>query len=100
MVEMHQGGPIQGQMTYFGTKLDHKEDCKSSPISSNEIGLADDQTVATNRFKTETLRTYGVIELQLSGKYTGQTKNYLAGKGEGKYSVADIGAWRKFSFLS
>jgi glutathione S-transferase len=29
----------------------------------------------------------------LSGKYTGQSKEYLAGKGSGKYSVADMGAW-------
>ncbi|EHK95997.1 putative disulfide bond reductase yfcG [Glarea lozoyensis 74030] len=69
------GGPIQGQMTFFGTKLKQKEE------------------FATQRFKTEVLRTYNVIEIQLSGKYTGQEKKYLAGKGEGKYSVADIGAW-------
>jgi hypothetical protein len=54
--------------------------------------------VATQRFKTEVLRTYNVIEIQLSGKHTGQEKKYLAGKGKGKYSVADIGAWRRFLF--
>lgn len=36
---------------------------------------------------------FGVLELQLSGKYTGEAKEYLAGKGKGKYSVADIGTW-------
>jgi glutathione S-transferase len=29
----------------------------------------------------------------LSGKYTGQPKEFLAGKGKGKYSAADIGTW-------
>jgi hypothetical protein len=37
-----------------------------------------------------------VLEIQLSGKYTGQERKYLAGKGEGKYSVADMACWRKF----
>ncbi len=48
---------------------------------------------AIDRFKNETLRVYGVLEIQLSGKYTGQEKDYLAGNGRGKYSVADIGTW-------
>ena len=51
------------------------------------------QTVAINRFKNETLRIFGVLEIQLSGKYTGSPREYLAGKGKGKYSVADIGTW-------
>lgn len=29
----------------------------------------------------------------MSGKYTGQPREYLAGAGKGKYSVADIGTW-------
>lgn len=48
---------------------------------------------AINRFKNETLRVYGVLEIQLSGKYTGQEKKYLAGFGEGKYSIADMKTW-------
>ena len=36
---------------------------------------------------------YGVLEIQLSGKYTGEPREYLAGNGKGKYSVADIGTW-------
>ncbi len=48
---------------------------------------------AINRYRNETLRVYGVLEIQLSGKYTGEPREYLAGKGKGKYSVADIGTW-------
>ena len=48
---------------------------------------------AINRFKNETLRVYGVLEIRLSGKYTGEPRDYLAGKGKGKYSVADIKTW-------
>jgi len=68
------GQPIQGQLGWF---------CRNAP----------DDTVAINRFKNELLRIFGVIELHLSGKYTGQVKEYFAGKGEGKYSIADISAW-------
>lgn len=48
---------------------------------------------AIKRFHDETLRVYGVLEIRLSGKYTGEPREYLAGKGKGKYSVADIGTW-------
>lgn len=48
---------------------------------------------AIKRFKDETLRIFGVLEIQLSGKYTGEPKEYLAGNGKGKYSVADIKTW-------
>jgi glutathione S-transferase len=50
-------------------------------------------TDAINRFRNETLRVYGVLELHLSGKYTAGPRDYLAGNGKGKYSVADIGTW-------
>jgi len=50
-------------------------------------------TDAIKRYRDETLRVYGVLELHLSGKYTGEPRKYLAGKGKGKYSVADIGTW-------
>jgi glutathione S-transferase len=36
---------------------------------------------------------YGVLEIHLSGKYTGSPREYLAGSDAGKYSVADIGTW-------
>ena len=51
------------------------------------------KTVAITRFKNETIRIFGVLEIQLSGKYTGSPREYLAGSGKGKYSVADIGTW-------
>lgn len=35
----------------------------------------------------------GVLEIHLSGKYTNQPRDYLAGNGKGKYSIVDIGAW-------
>lgn len=34
-----------------------------------------------------------MLEIRLSGKYTGEAREYLAGNGKGKYSVADIGTW-------
>lgn len=58
-------------------------------------------TVAIERFRKETARVFGVLEIQLSGKYTGEPREYLAGKGKGKYSVADIGTWawvKNYSF--
>lgn len=62
------GAPYQGQTTHF-TKM-----------APEKIPYA------INRFKNETLRVFGVLEIHLSGKYTGQEKEYLAGKGKGKYS--------------
>ena len=34
-----------------------------------------------------------MLEIHLSGKYTGSPREYLAGAGVGKYSIADIGTW-------
>ena len=48
---------------------------------------------AISRFRNETLRVFGVLELQLSGKYADGPRDYLAGEGKGKYSVADIKTW-------
>ena len=47
---------------------------------------------AINRFRNETLRVYGVLEIHLSDKYgtNGTAREYLAGNGKGKYSVADV----------
>ncbi|KAE9367025.1 glutathione S-transferase [Stipitochalara longipes BDJ] len=69
------GQPIEGQLNYFGKLADQKDQ------------------YAINRFKKETLRIFGVLEIHLSGKYTGEMREYLAGKGNGTYSVADIGTW-------
>ena len=70
------GAPYQGNTNFFRKKQDKEK-----------------AAMALDRFVKETLRVYGVLEIQLSGKYTGQPKEYLAGKGKGKYSVADIGTW-------
>ncbi|PQE24044.1 glutathione S-transferase protein [Rutstroemia sp. NJR-2017a BVV2] len=69
------GQPNQGQHSHF---------CKSAP-----------ETVpyAISRFRTETLRIYDVLEARLSGRWTGVPREYLAGTGKGKYSIADIGTW-------
>ncbi|KAH8806002.1 glutathione S-transferase [Xylogone sp. PMI_703] len=48
---------------------------------------------ALNRYSQETLRVYGVLELHLSGKITGEPREYLVGSDKGKYSVADNKAW-------
>ncbi|MCJ1352913.1 MAG: hypothetical protein MMC33_002897 [Icmadophila ericetorum] len=69
------GAPYQGQANHFGRMAPEK------------------LPYAINRFHNETLRVYGVLEIRLSGKYTGEPREYLAGKGKGKYSVADIGTW-------
>ncbi|PYI12718.1 glutathione S-transferase [Aspergillus sclerotiicarbonarius CBS 121057] len=69
------GQPIQGQYNYF---------------RRNAI---DDSPHAAQRFRNEVLRIYGVLELHLSGKLTNSPREYLAGSGTGKYSIADINAW-------
>ena len=69
------GAPYQGQVNHFSRAAPEKIE------------------YAINRFKNETLRVYGVLEIQLSGKYTGEPREYLAGHGKGKYSVADMKTW-------
>lgn len=66
------GAPYQGQVNHFSRAAPEKI------------------PYAINRFRNETLRVYGVLEIQLSGKYTGEPREYLAGKGKGKYSIADM----------
>lgn len=39
------------------------------------------------------LRVFGVLEIRLSGKFTGEPREYLAGNGKGRYSAADIKTW-------
>jgi len=70
------GAPYQGNLGYF---------VRNAPGEKGEVAI--------ERFKKEFLRVLGVLEIQLSGKYTGEPREYLAGKGKGKYSVADIGTW-------
>jgi glutathione S-transferase len=69
------GAPYQGQTNHF---------LRAAPEKI---------PYAIQRFHNETLRVYGVLEIRLSGKYTGQPRDYLAGKGKGKYSLAEIGTW-------
>ncbi|MCJ1447839.1 MAG: hypothetical protein MMC23_008351 [Stictis urceolatum] len=69
------GAPYQGQYHHFGKYAKEKI------------------PYAIERYHNETLRVFGVLEIRLSGKYTGEPRDYLAGKGKGKYSVADIGTW-------
>ncbi|GAB7358273.1 hypothetical protein MBLNU230_g0423t1 [Neophaeotheca triangularis] len=69
------GAPYQGQMNHF------------NKMAKEHIPYA------IERFKNETLRVYGVLEIQLSGKHTGEAREYLAGTGKGKYSVADMKTW-------
>ncbi|KAF7918742.1 uncharacterized protein EAE97_011837 [Botrytis byssoidea] len=69
------GQPNQGQNNHFSKSAPEKIPC------------------AISRFKTETLRIYNVLELRLSGHYTAIPRQYLAGAGKGRYSIADIGTW-------
>lgn len=49
---------------------------------------------AAEHFRKEMLRIYSVVEEHLSGKYrAGVSRDYLAGNGRGKYSIADMGIW-------
>ena len=75
--------------TFIPKPLDRKFDNNVENLLADARFHAD----AITRFKNETLRVYGVIEIHLSGKYTGEPRDYLAGKGKGKYSMADIGTW-------
>ena len=69
------GAPYNGQVIHFGI------------VAKEKIPYA------IERFTNELLRVFGVLEIQLSGKYSGTPREYLAGNGKGKYSVADIGTW-------
>lgn len=69
------GAPYQGQVNHF------------AKFAQEKIPYA------IERFRNETLRVYGVLEIHLSGKFTGLPRDYLAGEGKGKYSIADIGTW-------
>jgi len=71
----HGSGPILQQWLYFARRATEK-------IPS-----------VISRFQQEGLRIVEVAEIQLSGKYTNEAREYLAGNGKGKYSIADIAAW-------
>jgi glutathione S-transferase len=65
----------------------------SEILLTESILITYDHLDAIERFHNETLRVYGVLEIRLSGKFTGEPRDYLAGAGKGKYSIADIGTW-------
>jgi glutathione S-transferase len=69
------GAPYQGQVNHF---------TRAAPERIE---------YAITRFRNETLRVFGVLEIHLSGRYTGAPRGYLAGNGAGKYSIADIKTW-------
>jgi glutathione S-transferase len=69
------GAPYQGNLAHFSRAAPEK------------------LPYAIARFRNETLRVFGVLEIRLSGKYTGEPRDYLAGNGKGKYSIADTGTW-------
>lgn len=69
------GAPYQGQVHHFS---------KAAPEKI---------PYAITRFRNEVLRVLGVLEIHLSGKFSGAPREYLAGNGKGKYSVADIKTW-------
>ncbi|KIN03575.1 hypothetical protein OIDMADRAFT_117737 [Oidiodendron maius Zn] len=69
------GAPYQGQVNHFRRAAPEKI------------------PYAITRYTNETLRVFDVLEIRLSGKFTGVAREYLAGNGKGKYSVADIKTW-------
>ncbi|KAM3414459.1 hypothetical protein BST61_g9624 [Cercospora zeina] len=69
------GAPYQGQVNHFTRAAPEKI------------------PYAITRFRNETLRVFGVLEIHLSGKYANGPREYLAGNGQGKYSIADVKTW-------
>ncbi|RAK82235.1 putative glutathione S-transferase family protein [Aspergillus fijiensis CBS 313.89] len=70
------GQMVQGQWNYF----------RRNQVENDH---------AKKRFHDELLRVYHVLEAHLAGRYTdpGLGREYLAGQGRGKYTLADINAW-------
>ncbi|KAJ5437258.1 hypothetical protein N7445_005802 [Penicillium cf. griseofulvum] len=67
--------PIQSQLNHFGR------------FAPEQIPYA------IAKFKAETLRVYNILEMHLSGRLNCQPREYLAGNGLGKFSIADINAY-------
>lgn len=89
------GAPYQGNLSFF-KRAQEQSSCKFKSHrmrSKQSVWRNCHWIVAISRFRKETYRVFSVLEIQLSGRYTGEPKEYLAGKGKGKYSVADIGTW-------
>ena len=86
------GAPYQGNLSFF-RRAQEQSSCKAKLVTGWRNKYWPSPQVAIDRFRKETLRVFNVLELQLSGKHTGQPKEYLAGNGAGKYTIADIGTW-------
>ncbi|KAI1128660.1 glutathione S-transferase [Nemania abortiva] len=71
------GAPCQRQLMHF------------TRVAPEKTELSD----VITRFRDETLRAFGVLEIRLSGKYTGEPRDYLVGKEKGEYTIADIETW-------
>ncbi|THW55363.1 hypothetical protein D6D20_09544 [Aureobasidium pullulans] len=72
------GAPYQGQLGFFSR-------------------AAEKVPMAIERFRNETLRVFGVLEIQLSGRYSDGPREYLAGAGKGKFVKAIIKNSRKLN---
>lgn len=101
---------MQGNLNYFSRSAPEKIPCESGEhltfwLSSTylppwyqsrlqkSVLTTVQNPVAIDRFRAKTLEIYTVLESRLSGRYTGVPRDFLAGKGKGKYSIADIGSW-------
>ncbi|KAL6699884.1 glutathione S-transferase [Trichoderma pleuroticola] len=74
----HSSAPVQGHARHFMR------------------GTAEPIPYAAQYFERAMLRIYSVLEAHLSGQYNGHSavpREYLAGDGVGKYSIADMGTW-------
>ncbi|KAK4071462.1 uncharacterized protein Triagg1_6123 [Trichoderma aggressivum f. europaeum] len=74
----HSSAPVQGHARHFMK------------------GTAEPIPYAAQYFERAMLRIYSVLESHLSGQFNGQSaapREYLAGDGVGKYSIADMGTW-------
>ncbi|PTB68041.1 glutathione S-transferase [Trichoderma citrinoviride] len=71
----HSSGPVQGHTRHFVE------------------GVPEPAPYAARYFQAAMLRIYSVLEAHLSGQHSGHSRQYLAGHGRGKYSIADMGTW-------
>ena len=89
------GAPFIGQYAHFVRTAKEKIPCTCCFIfsPSRNASTKKPHPDAIERYKSESIRLLGVLEIHLSGKYTTEPREYLAGSGKGKYSIADIGTW-------
>ena len=85
--------PIQGTARYFYKSVEKPAQRIYAHLTRSKPGVTDIFLDITERFRSEMLRIYSVLEDHLSGKYQSAPRDYLAGSGCGKYSIADMGTW-------